>query len=335
MHILCKGEDMRAWNLCGAILAWACAVLLLGGWVHVVLAQEPVGLDTLTISLWPEYDREGVLVIYRGTVAAGTPLPATLRFRVPKTMAGLGGTAGVDAQGEFHYYKPSVRDLGTAWEVQYTTPYPTFQFEYYDGALQVEGEARVYTFTYPALYPVAVLALEAQEPAGAEGFATEPAGGLADDSLGSGLKVRRWVVGAAEADQPLTFRLEYRKADPRLSAEILGLPTPGTSPYEDVLKERTAGGASGLILAGLAAIAVGGVLAVVYFGWLRPRQRAAKPAPRPRSQRRRTPRRREEPRAASRTAPSVPARFCHQCGAELGAEDRFCPQCGARRKGAP
>ncbi len=315
----------------GVLLAWVCgALLVLGGWGHAALAQEPVSLDSLTISLWPEYDREGVLVIYRGMVAVGTPLPATLRFRVPKTMASLGGTAGVDAQGEFHYYKPSVQDLGTAWEVTYRTPYPTFQFEYYDGALQVEGDARTYTFTYPAVYSVGVLTLEAQEPAGSEGFATEPEGVVADDPLGSGLKVRRWVVGAADAGQTLTFGLKYRKADSRLSAEILGLPTPGTSPYEDVAQGQPTGGSSGLLLAGLTAVAAGGVLAAVYFGWIRPRQRAAGPAPRPQPQRRRKPRRKGE----SRATPRAPARFCHQCGAELGPGDRFCPQCGARRKGA-
>jgi hypothetical protein len=333
MHILCKGGTMRVWNLRGILLVLVCGALLgLGGWEHAARAGEPVGLDTLTVSLWPEYDREGVLVIYRGTVAAGTALPATLRFRVPKTMASLGGTAGVDDQGAFHYYKPSVQDLGTALEVTYTTPYPAFQFEYYDSALQVEGEARSYTFTYPAVYRVGLLVLEAQEPAGAEGFATEPEGALADDPLGSGLKVRRWAVGAAEAGQPLTFRLEYRKADSRLSVEILGLPTPGTSPYEDVPQERPSG-TPGWLLAGLAAVAVGAVLAAAYFGWLRPRQAAAEPAPRPQARKRQRPHRRPGPGAASRTTPSSPARFCHQCGAELGPEDRFCPQCGARRKG--
>ncbi|MGQ9594165.1 MAG: zinc-ribbon domain-containing protein, partial [Anaerolineae bacterium] len=39
------------------------------------------------------------------------------------------------------------------------------------------------------------------------------------------------------------------------------------------------------------------------------------------------------PSPASRRALSPEARFCHQCGAELGPEDRFCAQCGARRKG--
>lgn len=325
---------MRVWNRRGFLLALVCGALLgLGGWAHAIHAQEPVGLDALTVSLWPEYDREGVLVIYRGTVAAGTPLPARLRFRVPKTMASLGGTAGVDAQGAFHYYQPSVQDLGTVLEVTYTTPYPAFQFEYYDSALQAEGEARRYTFTYPAVYRVGLLALEAQEPAGAEGFATEPEGVLSDDPLGSGLKVHRWVAGEAEAGQFLTFRVEYRKVDPRLSAEILGLPTPGTSPYEDVPQGQPAERVSGLLLAGLAAAAAGGVLAAIYFGWLRPRQAALTPAPRPQARKRQRPRRRPHPSAASRRAPSAEARFCHQCGAELGPEDRFCAQCGARRKG--
>lgn len=332
---------MRGWRRYGVFVALACGLLLgLGGRPGTaVRAQEPLTLDTLTISLWPEYDREGVLVIYRGTVAAGTSLPVTVRFPVPKTMANLGGTAGVDAQGEFRYYRPSVRDLGTVLEVSYTTPYPTFQFEYYDSALQVEGEQRAYTFSYPGSYSVGALVLEAQEPAGAQGFATEPEGVLAQDPLGSGLQVRRWVVGPAEAGKSLTFRFQYRKSDPRLSAEILGLPTPGTSPYEDVPQagRSEAVQPSGLLVGALAAVAVGAVLAAVYFGWLRPRLATPEPPPRPR----RRPRKR---RPAKRAAPPAPrsardaqrgaaARFCHRCGTALGPEDRFCPQCGARRKG--
>ncbi|MBC7223292.1 MAG: zinc ribbon domain-containing protein [Anaerolineae bacterium] len=328
---------MRNWRRCGVLVAVVCGLLLgLSGQAGAgAQAQEPVPLDTLTISLWPEYDREGVLVIYRGTVAADTPLPFTVRFAVPKTMANLGGTAGVDAQGEFHYYRPSVRDLGTALEVSYTTAYPTFQFEYYDGALQVEGDQRTYTFTYPGAYAVGALVLEAQEPAGAQDFATEPEGVQAQDPLGSGLQVRRWVVGPAEAGESLTFRIRYRKTDPRLSAEILGLPTPGTSPYEDVSQAGRSQAAqpSGLVTAALAVLAMGGVLAAVYFGWLRPRLAAPDPPPRPR----RRPKKRRRARAtvppASQAAQDAPARFCHRCGTALGPEDRFCPQCGARRKG--
>lgn len=290
-------------------------------------AQEPTRLETLSIALWPEYDREGVLVIQRGTVSDGTSLPVTLRFRVPKSLDHLGGTAGVDAQGVFHYYQPTVQDQGDFYLVSYSVPYPTFQFEYYDGGLEVDGEARHFAFTYTAGYPVGALTLEAQVPAEAADFHTDPAGTPAEDPLGSGLPVHRWAVGTVEAGEKITWAVQYRKADDRLSAAILGLPTPGTSQYEDV--DASSGApAPWLLRAGAAAVALAAV--GLWFGVLRQRRQVPPPPPKPARKRRKKPR--ERPAASTSPAGRL-ALYCHQCGSPLDEDDRFCARCGTPRKG--
>ena len=38
-------------------------------------AQNPVHLSSMEISVWPEYDKPGALVIYRGTFSPAVPLP--------------------------------------------------------------------------------------------------------------------------------------------------------------------------------------------------------------------------------------------------------------------
>jgi len=300
-------------------------LLLLSGW-GPASAQGPVSLDSLEIALWPEYDRQAVLVIYRGRVSGETALPVTLRFRVPKSAGDLGGTAGVDAQGGFHYYRPTISDLGDVLEVTYTIPYRAFQFEYYDGGPQVQGEDRSLAFTYRADYNTGSLVFLAQEPAGSSGFATSPEGVLADDPLGSGLKVRRWAIGPAREGETFEWEVRYRKADPRLSAEILGLPTPGTSAYEDAAP--TDGTQRSLLIAAGIGVVVLACLLGFYFGVVRRRKvpRTAEPPRRKPKKRARKP--------AEVAAGTDLARFCHQCGYRWEEGDVFCPQCGARRKGA-
>ena len=47
-------------------------------------AQSPsLTFDTLSVALWPEFDRPETLVIYRAQLDANTPLPAELSFMLP------------------------------------------------------------------------------------------------------------------------------------------------------------------------------------------------------------------------------------------------------------
>ncbi|NLE77260.1 MAG: zinc ribbon domain-containing protein [Chloroflexi bacterium] len=292
----------------------------------VVQAQPPVRLNALTISLWPEYDREGVLVIYRGVVSEDIPLPVTLTLHIPKTAHHIGGTAGVDAEGQFRYYRPTIVEGPDAVEVSYATPYRVFQFEFYDAALDVDGATRDYPFAYTADFDIGVLTFDMQEPAGSSDFSATPPGVLAADPLGTGLPVQRWVAGAAEAGETFGVQVTYTKTDPRLSHEVLGLPTPSTSAYEDN-QGLAAGNAPGAALPlGLALAAGAGGFAMAYLlARRRADPAAARPAPQVKAKRR---------AASPKEGQAAASAFCRQCGHRLGADDRFCPQCGTRRRGA-
>ncbi|HJS30103.1 MAG TPA: hypothetical protein VJ768_10805, partial [Anaerolineales bacterium] len=55
------------------------SVLLIPG----ARAQAEVTLEEANIALWPEYDRPGMLVIYRITLSPTVALPAALEFNIP------------------------------------------------------------------------------------------------------------------------------------------------------------------------------------------------------------------------------------------------------------
>ena len=50
--------------------------------VRAQISNEVV-FDKVQVNIWPEYDRAGVLVIYRMTLAAATSLPAQVTVRIP------------------------------------------------------------------------------------------------------------------------------------------------------------------------------------------------------------------------------------------------------------
>ena len=85
---------MRTGRLMVMTLAWT----LFGAMAAV--SQSGVVFISLEIDLWPEYDRPGVLVIYRARIAPGVALARSSSRsaprRAPCSMSSLARVSGVD-----------------------------------------------------------------------------------------------------------------------------------------------------------------------------------------------------------------------------------------------
>jgi hypothetical protein len=298
------------------------AVLTLALGVWPASAQGDVRLKSLTVSLWPEYDQEGVLVIYRGVIADDVALPVTLRFRIPKEAGKPAATAGVDATGEFRYRSYQLADVGDFIEVTYTNPYREFQMEYYYNPLVMTDTQRSFAYQFQADYAVDDLTVEVKEPAGAQNLHLTPvATGTGTDF--DNLPLQKYALGAFAAGQVFQFAAAYEKTDPRLTSEILGLTPPGTAQFEDVAQPGGSQNVVAYILLGAAGTLLLGA-AVYAIAQSRRRQKPAAVRP---AQGKPKPRRAAPPKAA----PSG-AGFCHQCGAKLKPGALFCANCGAKVK---
>jgi len=122
-------------------------VLALGLFVPAVSAQTELRLATLEISLWPEFDRAGVLVLLDGTLPAGATLPATLTLRLPSEPFAV---AEADSGGSLLNADFQTAADGDDVVVTITLQRSTFRVEYYDEALTVAGSARTYAFAWAA-----------------------------------------------------------------------------------------------------------------------------------------------------------------------------------------
>ena len=129
--------------------------------------STPPKLKTLTVSLWPEYDRPDVLVIHRVELSADTPLPTELTFRLPGYIETMHAVA-IEENGSLISVDPGAIELtpqGDELLFTFPTRSPTVHFEYYDPViLTKQNESRTLKYNFLASYPVETATFEVQQP---------------------------------------------------------------------------------------------------------------------------------------------------------------------------
>jgi len=259
-------------------------------------AQNIIRLEQLLVDLRPEYDQPAVLVIYQGTLAPDTPLPATLTLRLPARVEQPYAVAYDDGSGNLMNASYTTQVEGDWLAVTLETPTTNFHLEFYD-ELDQAGQQRSYTFVWPGDYAVGQFNLVLVPPPGAAKLQTTPELPYSESSDGS----RRGAFGSLNVGQELRLTLSYAGSN--------------------------GGKLSPLVVVIVLAVALALIGAGVWYS----RRSQGQPAPEPtqqkrpkrsRSQRRQRPLGEQRPQAS-------PARHCTQCGQALRSNDRFCGSCGA------
>ncbi len=292
-------------------------VLLLAFLVPITTsAQAATSFSSVVVSLWPAYDRPGVLVIYHLSLASTEKLPLELSIRIPKEVSEAFAVAYRDASGQLINIQYNIGQSGDWNTVNFTATQPELQIEYYDPRLVSTGQNHSFTFTWAGDYDVTAMTVEVQEPYGASNMRISP--GNASTSQGiDGLTYFTKEVGHVAANQQFSLDIGYTKASQKLSVEDMPIqPTApiNTSPsLGEILRSYLAWILGGI---GIAIIAGGG-----FWYWQSGRQAAQSPRKRHRSRAART-----EPD----TSPAESAIYCHQCGKRASASDIYCRSCGTR-----
>jgi hypothetical protein len=301
--------------------------------VAPVQAQTDIALATLKVELWPEYDQPSMLVILEGVLRSDVPLPATLTINIPARAGAPTAIATMDTTGRLLTIQPTTAPAGDKIAVTLTTDYSTFRVEYYDPALSFNASARDFTFQWTTNYAVDAVAIRAQAPVGASGLAFTPAL-VATGPADFGLNYYTGSFGALQAGQALTLKMNYTKADSRLSAESVGsgtsAPAGNTAPQATTQSAAVSPVSLPLVLslAGGALLVGGGA----YYWFTRNQPRVASRSKSKKHSHK--PRARENGNQPRASAPSkiinAPAQFCTQCGGQVSVGDAFCRNCGAK-----
>jgi hypothetical protein len=275
-------------------------------------AQEAPTVSSLEIALWPEFDQPELLVIYRGLLAADTPLPVAVEFRIPASAGQPTAVAYVDEGGQRLNQQYTTRLEGDWLVVSFELSTLGFQIEYY-AALAVDAAGqREFAYTYTADYPTSALNLNVQVPLGAQAFALDPVADRITQEA-DGLTYHLVSAGSLAQGESRSWTITYEKTGSALTIESLA---PTEVPAEAPAAPAEAADGSNIvifIIAFVALIAVGS--AAFWLG------RQTQPASEPLHQTSgRSKRRGSEPLAEEI--------FCHQCGARLRYDSEFCHKCG-------
>ena len=289
----------------------------------VIQAQTAVSLESLEVELWPDYDQESVLVLLTGTLAANTPLPATLTFPLPD---------GADFHVVAHFLPTGeltdqdITPQVEANQVTFTTPNSRFQLEYYL-PYSATGNQRDFTFFWQSDIAVEQMRMKVQQPLAATELTTVPAATSFNEE--NGLTYHLLPNQAVAAGDTYTVQLNYTMSTPQLT---ISLAPPDTEtaelPFLDATPVEEPGFDWALLLIALGVLIL--VATAVYYLANRQSTSSRRPArPRPKRQ----PKPATPKTAAAQTTFTGKANFCHQCGEPLQAEDKFCRYCGTAVKG--
>ncbi|MGD8902526.1 MAG: zinc-ribbon domain-containing protein, partial [Anaerolineae bacterium] len=285
-------------------------------------AQDSPSLASLDISLWPEYDRPELLVIYRGQLDADVELPASLEIAIPAQVGQPTAVAYVDEAGERLNQQYTTRLEGDSLIVTFELVTQRFQLEYYDALPQGDAGERTFTFAYTADYPTTAVNIEFQVPPTAQNFQLSPPADAVVEG-GGGLSYHLVQAGTLAAGDTREWTFSYVKDNAELTAAGL---EPVASPVPAAPATEGGSGDSTIWIFLVSFVALIGVGVTGY--WLGHRTQEASQRVQPATK----PRKRRGSGRGEQTQPPAPggvALFCHQCGAELRSDSAFCHKCGA------
>ena len=270
--------------------------------------------SALGIDLWPDYDRPGVLVIYRVTIAPGVPLPGQLVVGIPAAAGAPNAVAERETDGQL-ITLPYERTVdGETASIRVNASRPIVQLEYYDPAIDRDGATRSFAFTWPGDYEVGDFSISVQQPDLAQNFVMVPAPTSSGPSA-DGLMYHTLTRAGVAAGEVIEVQVSYDKVSDQLSTETM---TPVSTPEATPGAEIVASSDTETVVIVLAAALVFAAAVVIglMFRSRQPAEAPPQPAPPVR-------------KAGRRPSSGKGRRFCTQCGAAAESVDRFCHRCGA------
>lgn len=284
-------------------------------------AQVGPTIEQLEISLWPEFDRSAVLVIYRFLLAEDTLLPAQVSLPIPAEVGEPHAVAWQDAEGEL-YDTSYERQVSGNWATITLEVESRFGWLEFYQDLDFDGARRTFSFTWPGGYSANNLSYEVQEPFEASDLNVDPP--ATSSSPGTdGLNYHSADLGPLFPTSEFAITFSYSKSDDTLSVDTISDPAPlptsfefaptGGTPDLAELVPWILGGVGGLLIL---------VAAFLFVRYQRERARGA-PSRKPRKRRRSSVE--EQPNEIDASL-----FFCHNCGSKASASDFYCRRCGTQ-----
>ena len=273
-------------------------------------AQGGIKLDSMSIDLWPEFDRPSMLVIQQFVLSEETSLPATVTLRFP-TEGNLVAVA-VESNGELfnkNFSGPAEQGDWQAITINVDS-YDPHRVEYYQ-PLTRDGNTRQFQYQWFGDYYVEEFAVSVLVPGDSTELTTDPVlqniTTTQDGSAISGTVTKNDL----RMGNSFRFELEYQRTSDTLTDQSQSNQIQPSDPVSEDTPGRVSITNLPLIIGAFGLALIG----IALFSYWRSTQ-TAESKPRKR-------------RHQARIDP-VDEAYCHECGARANPGDRFCRTCGSR-----
>ena len=194
-----------------------------------VSAQEPLHLSSVVVDVWPEYDRQAVLVIERFSLVSDTRLPVSLTTHIPTGVQINAIAANDPARGLINApYESSTQ--GSKSELKITSISLKVQVEYYE-SLNKDGVTRHIIYEWPADNIVDTLDINFLLPPAADNVKISPSPASTSPEQGGSTN---YLIRATNppTGQPFIVTIDYDRYTDDLgiaSLPVEAVSTPGVS----------------------------------------------------------------------------------------------------------
>lgn len=278
-------------------------------------AQSSIAFDQVLIKIWPEYDRDAVLIIQDLFLAESVDLPARVTLQIPAAVGDPYSVAVRELDGML-YLLDYEKETDQEWlYITFTTAFPEVWIEYYDPSIEVNGDLHAYSFNWPGNYSVSSMQIEVQKPYSATDMVFKQS--MGSSVVGAdGLTYFTSTIGAVNAGSSFNLDFSYVKSDDTLSSQVISEQQVSVT---QPITEETKGRLSfkqifPWLLGGLGIV----VITIGAFWYVQNQKKQTVPA-----YKRHTTRKMNKPDDGE-------VIFCHQCGNKAKPGDSFCRSCGTR-----
>ena len=183
-----------------------------------VMAEGDLSIGRMRISVWPEHDDPGVLVIYDGRFVDSSQFPTKTSFFIPKGVV-ISDVCSLSPEGQ-HYCQlyEIVKGDGARDKVVMSLPFPNFYLSFHTEALDLTSENRAVEFSALANHPIENIEMDIQQPLRSNAFKIDPDDG--DQSEKKGFNHFKYEMEDIAKGEEILFKISYIKADIKPSVDI-------------------------------------------------------------------------------------------------------------------
>lgn len=182
-------------------------------------AEQDLSIGRMRVSIWPEHDDPGVLVIYDGRFEDEAKFPTTTSFFIPKDVV-ISDVCSLSPEGQ-HFCQLYHVSEGKGDEMDraiMSLPFSNFYISFHTRELDLKSAKRNIEYNIRFNHRVKSLEVDIQKPLRSSEFNIVPGGGEPTELRG--FEHLRYELKDINKGDEKQFTISYAKSDPKPSVDI-------------------------------------------------------------------------------------------------------------------